>query len=461
MPELDAATGGPRSLGLVANPFTPTEAGEYDPMGNRLSVRSAALGVLAAIDRTADEAEMRPIAVAKTDKVPPFYPVAALAQVMKSLAEQDPVEGVLGVYVPLDMMRVGRVRAVLSAAAERVSGGGCDLMLAAWTRKMLVEPVSSLDQWSALLVDADVTALIAELDADPAAFVARVFGAPEMTREGAEDTEVLMRVATARLDRLDSDPGEDGAVPDDEAALDDPMADAFVTPLGEVRERELPPGETVDVDALVRDYVVAATEESLSPVVARGIRAYVAQGTGSMAEELKISKAPTKTLAAILRYAQARYRATAIILDRFDMFTGAPADLRAKIASTLMELRWALKGVAILVLLIPPGVAPEVEEAFASGLKVSWEFTELNDVGMADSPYSAAAAVAWLMRASLDGAAPSWADRIASAIPEDTEPQLAYAALMRAVDVAAEQGRVPDPTDVETALGAEKEGAGA
>jgi len=452
-------------LGLLVNPFAPPADDSTDPLGTRLSISSAALRLLSAYEVATSDPDHKPIVLVKSPEIPGYYNIAAMAAVFSAVAAGDPVPGILQAYVPIDMMRLGRVRAPLSIIAERLSGPGVELTIAAWSRHALEQADTELPEFAA--IDADVATLITELDADPAAFTARVFGEPVDRREGAEDTEMLMRIASTRTGRLDADPAEEdgpvepGTVALAEDATDDPMRDAFVTSLTDADfvdpDNPVDP-EVVDVldpqeilDTAIASYVYAFTAAHLSPVVARGIRAYAAQGTDAMAQELKVSKAPSKTLAALLEFAEVRMRLGVLLYDNFDIWPSVPADLRLKIVATFSQLRWALKDVGVLVFMLTPGAAPEVEEAFASGRKVSWDFEELFRISDEGCVFDAPAAATWLTSAMRDGSMPEWGEALIAAVPDDAELVSACEALAAAIDAAAEAGSVPDPAAVASA----------
>ena len=461
----EAATSGYRSLGLLANPFVPRDDDSSDPIGVRLTIRAASLRLLSVVEFAAADPDRRPIVVETSMEVPPYYGIAASVDTFAAMAAGNPVAGLLQAYVPLDMMRIGRVRAPLGIIAERVSGPGVDLTIAAWSRIALSEPDTELPEWPAI-ADIGVDGLIGEVDADPASFTARVFGELARTREGADDTEALMRIATARTGRLEADPSADesdvapssasmvAGAPED--PTDDPMAEAFVTPLGETAETE-PDAEVAPLtpEELVAAYIIAYTKEHLSPVVARGLRAYVAQGTDSMAQELKVTKAPTKTLAALLRFAETRARLGVLMYDNFSIWGSVPAELRLKIIATLSQMRWTLKEHAVVVLFLTPGSAPEVEEAFAAAHHVIWDFEELWNVTNDACAFDESAARVWLKSAALDAEAPAWADALLGAVAQGTEIEPACAALATAIDEAAETGEVPDPAVVIRLLAAD------
>ncbi|TLM91469.1 MAG: hypothetical protein FDZ75_06120, partial [Actinobacteria bacterium] len=402
-----AAASAYRSIGLLTNPFLAPSDEPYGPVGVRLTIANAGYSLLAAIDRSMDTLDHRPVVAVRHSDVPVYYPVTSLGQALGSLAAGDPVPGVLQVYVPLDMMRLGRVRAGLSVLAERVAGTRPEITLGEWSRRALADPDTSLAEWSSLAASFDTEALRVECADDPAAFAIRIFGAPEGSRDGAEDLEVLMRVSHARQDALEGDPAELDDVALDESPEEHPLEDAFVTPLGTVAERQLAEADAQTVEDAVAAYVVAYLGANLSSVVARGVRAYRAQGTSSMAEELKVTKAPTKTFAALARFARAQWRGIALIFDRFEIFEDAPSDLRTKIAATLIQLRWALKEDAVAVLLMSPSIAPEVDESFAAAARVDWTYSDVGLFESVDAPFEPAVARRWVEGGAVDGV-PGW-----------------------------------------------------
>lgn len=410
-----AATSGYRSLGLVANPFVPRADDSSDPIGVRLTVRAASLRLLVAVESAAEGVDRKPIIVETSVEVPPYYAIAASVDTFAAMASGDPVLGLLHAHVPLDTMHIGRARVPLGIIAERVCGPGVDLTIAAWSRVALSEPDAELAQWQAL-AGISVDELIGEIDAGPSSFTARVFGDSARIREGAHDTGALVRIATA-----------------EEGSKTEPFT----------------PKE------LVAAYVIAYTGEHLSPVIARGLRAYVAQGTDSMAQELKVTKAPTKTLAALLRFAETRARLGVLMYDNFGIWESSPEELRLKMIATLSRVRWALKDSAVVVLFLTPGSAPEVEEAFAAARRVVWDFEELWNVKSDACAFDESAARVWLKSASPVGEAPAWTDALLGAVAQGTEIEPACAALAVAIAEAAESGSVPDPAVVTRLLAGE------
>lgn len=438
------------SLGLRSDPFDVSDIRSSDSAGVKLAIKAAANRLLNAIDEQADDPEHRPIVVHKSD-IPAYYHVSALSLAMRSFAAGGESSDLVGLYVPIDMMRIGRARSVLHAAAEWAASVGGEAALAGWLRVAFDEADHELKEWQALDAFPDERgALPAQLGSDPVAAVRRLFGDPALGREGAEDLEFTMRVSMARIGRLDADPEEQVVAAGEEEASDDPMGDAFTSDAGGDGASG-PDGPTFEELAL--DYVVAYTRAHLSPVVARGLKAYAAQGSTAMAEELKVSKAPTKTLTALLRYSTAARRAATVVLDRFDMWTGVPQDLRIKIVSTLTSIRWAVKEHAGLVLMLTRGTAPEVEEAFAAGREVDWGFDELVAVESHEAPFDPAIVERWIAAASDGAEAPVWCEQLLAAVPAGVDLATAVSGLQAAIsDAVASQAVSPDPAVLLSAL---------
>lgn len=427
------------SLGLRTDPFDVSWVDSDDGVGVKMSVQAASQRLVGALDEMVDDPDHRPIIVEKGD-VPAFYHIMSLSRALRLLALQEPVPGIASLYVPIDMMRIGRARAVLHNAAEWVAGVDPVLTIAALSARAFAEPEESLVEWRALCErESDLQALRDDLATDPQRAAQQMFGEPLQSRTGAEDAEMMMRVAAARVDRLEVDPEEGESAPGiGEEATDDPMSEALTMRLGEVDPAALE--EAPSFEHLAAEYVIAYARSVLSPVIARGLQAYRAQGTASMTEEMKVSKAPTKTVAALLRLAAMRMRATAIIFDRFEMWVPAPQELRLKIVSTITAMRWAVKDYAGIVLMLPVGEAPEAEEAFASASRVSWKFDELARVESREARYDRAVVRNWIGACAPGGEAPAWADELLGAIPEDVSLEQAVASLRKVIDEAAAAG---------------------
>ncbi len=88
---------------------------------------------------------------------------------------------------------------------------------------------------------------------------------------------------------------EDGEEADDSVEIDDTIGDAPGTAALLAAS-----AEKADEDSAIIDYLIEYTRAHLSPVFARALRMYKERGLSALAEEIKITKAPRKTLAAAI-----------------------------------------------------------------------------------------------------------------------------------------------------------------
>ena len=177
-----------------------------------------------------------------------------------------------------------------------------------------------------------------------------------------------------------------------------------------------------DNDQAVVDYIVEYTKAHLSPVVARALRVYRERGLAAMTEELKITKAPKKTLAAIVRLARSRFAKVALIFDGFDLWYQVPAETRSLIAGTLSEIRWMLESDVVMVFVLETGEVPELEEQFGGGTRVEWGFSGLASFEKDSQALDTATVDSWMARAAVPGAVPlTMDDPVLSALMSDSE----------------------------------------
>ncbi len=365
---------------MLASPFEPLIEEQIGRgPGGMLTVNAAALALMNAIDCEARSEASRPIHVRTSPDIPISYTIAALIPTLR-LVREEPVK-VLPAYVTMDMMRLGIVRSSLTPLAGLLSCGGFDITLAAYLDAMIRCPDRELPEYDAI-GDERYAAIREEFEHDPLAFVTQRFGSDEIEREPG------IPVPDARLRDQVAEPQEDESSSEDEAG-------ATV------------PAEHIDVagDPLV-EYVAAHMKAHESPVLARAVRAYVEKGTAQVETELKVTKAPKKTLAAIVKVLTARYRKVALIYDRFQQWHNTPPDLRAKIAGQLSELRWRLRDGGMLILVSDPGLAPELDEAFGGAVPVDWSFKALPELEREPDLLSAEIVQGWVDAATLSGAEP-------------------------------------------------------
>lgn len=416
-----------KPLGLVANPFAlPSVDRAFSPKD--LEIASESNTLLAAIDAAAGEEKPKPILVSKGDSLPEYYPNRAISNVERSLATDEGLD-VLHAYILLFMMKMGRVRATLQIVAERLAFRDFDTTLRFYVEKVLAEPDESLIAYQVLGADS-LAAYSARFDEDAAQAVADVFGIAKVERRPE-----LAEVSDTRTSELpsDVDEGED-AVEIDGAIADAPGTDVV---LGD----EIAPEE--DVDRAILDYFVEYTKMHLSPVIARALRVYRDRGLVAMTAELGVTKAPLKTLKALVRFARVRFRKVVLIYDGFENWGSIAADTRSQIAGALTEFRWTMESDAEVVLLLERGGVPELEEQFGAGVHIDWDFPGLRTIERARDGIDPEMIGRWLAAASVGGATP-WTldDRVLSALLGEADGSLSKFVIGAgmAIENAADRG---------------------
>lgn len=396
-----------RSLGMIGNPFEPWGQDSGDPVAISLSTHAAANRLYVALADAVSQERPTPVWAEKPTDKSAFLAIRATGEILHTLTQDDSF-GVLPAYAQLQTMKGGRVRGALTAVADKLAGVGFDRTLAAWTRRALTGPDRELEEWGPLS-ETEMEPLLERLERAPADVAEEIYGPLASEREGLrDDLEVLLRIGEARRARHETDPEETDDAEEDDA--EDPGREVFVEPLGPETAAAIADEHTVGgpggpLAADVVSYVVAYTAKHLSPVVARAIRAYVAQGTSSAAQEMRVTKAPRKTLGALAAFAAGTSRKVALIWDRFDGWADVSADMRMKIALALTEMRWGLAEHGVLVILAEPGLAPELEEQFAAAKRVSWDMPDQDVLEDAGDAYDEDLVRVWLESAALPGAA--------------------------------------------------------
>ena len=378
---------GYRSIGLVANPFLPGKTNDEDTPGVRLTVRASALRLIAALDRAASAGRPVQVRVVKPADIPSYYTVATLADLLGELAESDDL-GIVMCYMPLLSVRDGVFRSALARLAELVAGRSVELTLAAYIRTALAEPDTSLPSWAAL-EEQDIEGLIGEFTQRPADAVVEHLGPPDLVRDSGADPERLDRILKESSRRQETMPSE---------ALE---ADTTVEQESDEGLPEPPEEGPPSLEPLA-EYVIAHLKAHVSPVIARGVRAYVTDGTASMTEELKLTRAPRKTLQALMRFALFRFRKIVFLYDQFEAWELMPADMRVELLGSFAKLRWVLGDDGTLVVAAVEGEAPEIDDLFAAADRVSWSMEELSRIESKDAVINEDAAAKWLMSAVID-----------------------------------------------------------
>ena len=384
------------SCGLLLNPLRPAPP-EHDPgsLAERLVTHAAAADLLTTIRRSATEGSFKPVWVEKSEDVPAAYHAAATSEAL-SLASRPESTGVLAAYIPMGFMRMGKVRAALSALAEAACGAGFERALGRYAASILRDSDTALPEFSGLPVAATAD-LVGTLDEDPGRAIAGIYGPYEDEREGAQDAGIRFRVSAARQGPSDED--ADVAADEVEPATETgsqaaaPAVGAHGAPL----LPPVPPDEAANDAAddgfadgqfagRVAAYIEAHTRAHLSSVVARALVAYRTRGASAAAEELKVTEAPRKTLGALGRFIHHGYESVALLFDEFGGWDVLPDETRASIAAALTEMRWAISDSGIVVVMSTQGATPELEEQFAGARRVQWDMPgllEARDPGVA------------------------------------------------------------------------------
>lgn len=410
------------SIGLVANPFVVTPEDGIG-LGVALEIEAATNSLYALLVDAASQANPKPVLVSK-GAIPSYYPLRAIANLEATLVADERLN-VLHAYIQLYMMRKGRVRSTLGVLGERLAFRSFDETLARYLHRV----VDSRDEELIERVGVDAAALdefAAALKRDPAGAVATYFGAPELERRPQ-----LAEVLDIRLASLAADV-EEG---DSAAEVDDSVGEAPGTGLVLADEPDLSP------DAVV-DYLVAYTEKHLSKVLARGLRVYRERGLAALSAELKVTKAPRKTLKALANLASARFDKMAIIYDGFDNWGAIDPELRQTIVTSLTEMRWMLDGQAVFVLLLEAGKVPELEEQFGAATRLDWDFPGLVATQDAPDVLDRTLVDRWLASAARVASGPmTMDDPVLDALAEDARGSLEHFAAAAALAIEDAAGR--------------------
>lgn len=371
-------------LGLIGNPFK-IDALEGEE-GAECEIAAAGNALLVAIDRKAAESSPGPLVVFKAD-IPSQYTLRAMAHAEATLAADD-TYNVLYAYLQLYMLRLGLVRGTAGLLGERLAFREFSQTLILYISRILEAPDEQLASYQAMGPEV-LAEFIRRFVEDPAGATESLFGPDAVERRsdyvGAPDT---------RRQELPDDPDEQEATPEIDETI------------GEAPGMRLLLAETVQtMDPELRsvlDYIVEYTRAHLSPVLARGLRSYRERGAAQLAEELRITKAPRKTLLRLIEFASVRFRKCVFIYDSFESWLEIPEDLRASIVGGFADMRFKTSGGAFPVFVLTRGEAPEIEETFASATTLEWSFDGL--FAMQDKPGEIIESVVdgWLAAASVN-----------------------------------------------------------
>jgi len=144
-----------------------------------------------------------------------------------------------------------------------------------------------------------------------------------------------------------------------------------------------------------------------------------------------------------VRFARLRFSKVVFIFDGFEGWGQAPDELRSQVAAALAEMRWMLETDGLFVLMLEEGMVPEIEEQYASGRRVEWDFGGLQMIRQAPDSLIPELVNNWLSSATIVGETPMTLDdptlsQLAEAA--DGDVNLFSAKAYAAIEDAAERG---------------------
>lgn len=414
-------------LGVAANPFLRLRDRRGETPSMSLEIQSETNKVLALAVNAGDLPRGRAVWVEKSDQVNSSFTRASLIQLEKTLIA-DSGFGVLPAYTQLFSAKVGRVRSILNVVAERLSTTGFSQTLAVWMSSFIDAPDQDLPEWEA--VSGEIwDEFVAAFAKDPLAAIESVFGPDVVFRELNPQMPNDMRPVS-----MEEEPEETDDSPEEDA-----LTAAIPEDGSEVPEAEEPPA----ADELLSAYFVSYMKAHVSPVIARGLRQYRTKGAGALSDELKITKAPRKTLAKLIAFARLRFSKVLVLVDGFDGWITMPDDLRAKYIAALTELRLAHADGLLLVFLVGTGEAPELEDEFGLGVRILWDYPNIATIVANESGVDAGVLESWIARAALsaDGSTGISLEALAPIVERAGDSLEAFCVMAAAaVDDAAARG---------------------
>lgn len=416
-----------RSLGLVGNPLRLPNVGSL-PGGIGLDVTAHANRLVAAIIGSLESDRPKPVLVLKDPKIPSSYPLRTISMVEKVIGGDDSLN-TLHAYVQLYMLRSGRIRATLRIVGERLAFRQFDETLAVYIEQVLREPDTSLTAYQVAGPDA-LGEFAERFSQSPLEVVHALFGAPEIERKPE-----FAEVGDVRTSDLEPDVDED----DDSPEIDETIGDAPGTGMAEVDQ-----DDSVDEsDLLLVDYLVEYAKAHYSPVIARALRVYRERGLAAMPTDIRVTKAPRKTLAAIAKFARLRFDRLVIFYDGFENWHTVPPEMRGQVAASLTEIRWLLAEDAVIIPVLERGEVNEIEEPFSGGTRVDWDFAGVRALERDTDRLDVEIVEGWLVDAAAPGSnALTLSDPVLAALSDEAGGSLtAFAtAGAAAIDDAALRG---------------------
>lgn len=409
--DLPSGSAGYSALGLIANPFRSAAWQPSEETVSELVTHGVAARLAAGLDASIRSGNTEPVWASGDAGAAGLLRRLAVSEVVYSLTNNDAFNALV-INIPFPILSLGKVRSALGMVAERLAGESFGRTLGMYVAHSLRDFDAALPE-AALLTAEECDALRRRFEQDSEGSSGEIFGESVSEREPDASIEDMMRETGARQSVLPVDPEESDRDPEVDEAME------IVALEAEVPAEEEPVDEAAELARRLREYVVAFAAAHLSPVVSRGLVAYVTSGTDKLGQELKITKAPRKTLKALCTLACFRFRGVVLLYDDFDSWHVVPDDLRGQIVATMTELRWALKPMAVLSFVAPQGQVPELEEQFSSARPVDWHMVETIQELTADEPLGEATVRTLLGFSALtEGVDPAVVDGVLAALDE-------------------------------------------
>lgn len=391
-----------RKLGLIQNPFLLHEVASGDQAAYQLEIRAMALLLLRAIDANANVENPAPIWVTKS-KVNYVFPLQSVTAVQYFLVNDESLN-LFYSYVQLFMLKNGRIASTLQTVGERVALADFHKTLEAYiAAEPFANPDTTLESYE-LLGAETFDRLRERFTQSPEECVIEWFGKPGVFERNDEFGDFIdMR---ARFLETDIETEQDG---EDEVGDLPALAGTGIELSSEdvAEQRALSEASDAEIEgALISDYIVSYVREHLSPVLARGIIGYRDRGLDAVIGEFKVTRAPRKTLAALVKFAMYRRRSGVMVYDGFEQWNMVEPEIRQKIAVSMTEMRLSVQGMASMVFLMEPNLCAELEDLFGHQLRVDWDFAGLAMVEPRAKTVSQELVNRWLAAASLDEGAP-------------------------------------------------------
>jgi hypothetical protein len=384
-------------LGYVGNPFPPIDESSSDPYWMRIITNAASNGLLSGVMRARSGERSRPVAVAMAADVPEYYYRASQNAFLSRTAREEAL-GMMALNIPLDMMRLGSIRGTLAEVAELVAAVDLPTTVGAYLADALGTPLAELAEYVAAGPETIEQARVAFTD-DPESAFDRFLGdqTTASSRAPSVEEDDALHAVYLRQTVLDKEPDE----AQEAGSGEDPQA------LGSA---EVEASDAVSPDDLVGSYLIAHLRSDLGPVVARAVRAYRDWGSTIVAQELKVTKAPRKTLSAVLRLMSHRWPCVVVLYDRFDAWPMLEQQTKMDVLGALTELRWIIGVHGVMGVALVDAQAIEIEEQFAAAEHVDWSMPELTPLYSGDVAFASDRVQRWLDAASIVGLSPVKAD---------------------------------------------------